>query len=148
MRAVKQIIVALIVILLMTSLTGCLDFTCDRKVLARAKSPNGSLEATVLEINCGATTPFYRHIMLHRPQDDYKKGEFLFVVRNQPAIHVAWNDENTLLVQCSCSNQNISRQVIKVGGTTIKYSLDGSGPDVGRTSAPHLCNPIPSTGPS
>ena len=73
---------------------------CGDEVLAVAHSPDGTHVATVIERNCGATTPYVRAVFLHEygefDLDD--KDDAVYVIESQGKIPIRWDDETHLAI--------------------------------------------------
>jgi hypothetical protein len=72
---------------------------CSNDVLSERVSPDGKYLATVFERNCGATTPYYRVVSLRRHGkrfDGNDEKAWVFEVKNQPAVALAWESQQQL----------------------------------------------------
>jgi len=82
------------------ALYNLLASLCGDEVLAVAHSPDGTHVATVIERNCGATTPYVRAVFLHEygefDLDD--KDDAVYVIESQGKIPIRWDDETHLAI--------------------------------------------------
>jgi hypothetical protein len=88
----------LAIIIVVLSLGGC-DL-CSKDTALEAISPNGHWVAKVVEVNCGATTPYTEWVTLRRKDAWFGSDEIVFSVREQPAMEIQWRDDSTLLIRC------------------------------------------------
>lgn len=90
--------------LMFALIAGCGESLCGNEVIIELPSPSKNYVATVLERNCGATTPYVRVVAL-RPFGSKLNAEsfedWVFTAEGQPAIEIKWEDDNTLEIKSS-----------------------------------------------
>ena len=81
-----------------------LVFECSNEVLAVAHSPDGTYVATVIERNCGATTPYVLAVTLHEYGDGLPADlddNAVYVLEHGGTILLRWDNATHLFVGLS-----------------------------------------------
>lgn len=113
--------------LLAVLLCGC-DLTAgtSRDEVAWAQSPDGRIDAILLEINGGATTSFgyvvELHPASHRGEKPVEAGKFYAAVRSNCAygIDLHWVDRSTLALRFESARQVAVPASVNVSGRPIR----------------------------
>lgn len=89
---------------------------CSDEEKVKVSSPDGALQALVLERNCGATVDFVSRIMLA----DAQGQTVLMVLEGQPQIALVWKDGRSLEVHHSkMSADQVYHQVAEARGVAV-----------------------------
>ena len=82
------------------------DPLCGERTIVEKMSPDGKYVAVLMERSCGATTPYVRHINLHRRSSKLRSGFFdgtvkdgeVFVSAKYNGEHFCWSGSKKLLI--------------------------------------------------
>ncbi len=89
--------------------TMTLSFDCGVETLQEVTLPEGKYIATLFERNCGATTPYYRIVIL-RPAatklDAEKNEDWVFSVKDRPNIQLRWETAHRLAILSDQSDES------------------------------------------
>ena len=107
-------------------LAGC--GLVSRDEVARVASPDGRIEAVLIETNGGATTSFgYEVHVVPKGRPASAQVAWLYgAVRNENAYgaNLKWADDHELVIEyLDAREQRLERASVSVGGRTIKVSL-------------------------
>ena len=97
--------------------------------VARVISPNGKIDAVLVETNGGATTSFgYEvYILEHGAQPSGSPAVFLYgAIRNQSAYgsNLKWESPNLLAVEfLSAKSKDISRSSVSIDGQSVQLAV-------------------------
>lgn len=113
-------------IMLTLSLAGCnlsLTGECSDEIKQEAKSPDGKYVATWYVRDCGATTSFSTIVNLRIGSARFNGNEGeVFVVKGQPQVKIAWNNESSLQVSCpECRSEDIFKRETLHNSISVSY---------------------------
>jgi len=100
----------------------------SRDEVARVTSPDGRVEAVLIETNGGATTSFgYEVHVVEKGQPTRERVAFLYRAgRNENAygVNLKWVDDNQVAIEYwDARQQSLERASVNVAGRIIKVSL-------------------------
>ena len=97
---------------------------CKDEIVDKAIAPGHNLAAVTRTRDCGATTSETMWVSLQdqpdRRQDEAR--EHVFVLKRIHRLHIFWEDNDTLAIDCrDCTPDEVRLQVTKLGNTRIEY---------------------------
>lgn len=108
-------------------LAGCLGEDCGFQVLSESKSPDSKYIAAIVASNCGATTPFARHVMLRESTEGFdgeNRNNTIFTERGTRSIDVRWLDSTHVVIRRIPNQDDIFKELESWKGITISYVAD------------------------
>jgi type VI protein secretion system component VasK len=111
----------LILVLAFEELSGC--NLCKDEVLEKAASPDGKWVATIMTRDCGATTSEYIAVNLQdAKQKRLDEENNVFVVKHLHPLHVFWQGNDSLAVDCgNCNLDEAAKKLEKLGSVKVIY---------------------------
>jgi hypothetical protein len=79
--------------------SGCVD-PCSNTVVNEIVSPDGNFVATAFIRDCGATTDFSPQVELRPTGQKFGKVGNVYVGNHSDNIHVIWQSNTQLVIQC------------------------------------------------
>ena len=115
----------LFVIIALVLLTGC---RVSRDEVARVPSPDGRLDAVLIETDAGATTSFgYEIHVVEKGSPANDRVAWLYgAARNENAYgaNLKWTNDHELAIEyLNAREQRVERAIARVAGRPIKVSL-------------------------
>lgn len=108
--------------------TGACDFHlaggCVDTIKSTSVSPGGSIEAVVVETNCGATTPFYTSVHLRKVGEQLasRSADAVTVSIGKPEVALDWQDAGTLRI---CWPKDAEVRKLNPAWREIRVSYEG-----------------------
>ena len=115
-RRISIVLLALIAgggFLLYRELEPLLGDPCTREELRSARSPSGMSKASVLRVNCGATTGFaYIVSLIGRGEKIDIKNDYIFSKTGLDDISITWKNDNEIAVTYGNTGQVFRKAVV------------------------------------
>jgi hypothetical protein len=97
-----------------TVVVACGGSLCGNDVIKESVSPDGKYVASVIERNCGATTPYVQVISLRLSNtklDPEKHDDWVFTIHGQSKIELNWESTRKLNISYSGTGDNPTQRV-------------------------------------
>jgi hypothetical protein len=121
---VKQSFYVLIIVYITFSLTGCLSFS-NNDIIKKEISPNGKYIAYAFIRNGGATTSYSPQVtILKNNQDLSNKTGNVFIGYRSKFINIYWKDNETLIIEHSCTDDLIFKSLDIYNNVKIEYIVN------------------------
>ena len=92
----------LIILFFVTPLLySCSRNVCDNKLREEVPSPNGEYVVSIIERNCGATTPFMSLVSIRRSDSSFDAEDYenwVFTIEGKSNIAVSWEENKKLKI--------------------------------------------------
>ena len=110
-----------IVFLAVAGLSSC--NLCKDEVVERVVSPDGKWAASIVTIDCGATTSENIIVNLQdAKQRRLDEENNIFVIKHLHPLHLSWEGNNSLTVDCeNCDLDKAAKKLGKLGPVQIIY---------------------------
>lgn len=107
--------------LAVAGVSGC--SVCQNEIVDKTTSPDGKWTATILTRDCGATTSQYMEVNLHDSSNAHLEARNnVFVTKYVRRLHVSWNGNDSLIVDCeNCVASEVSTRMNRLGTIQIVY---------------------------
>jgi hypothetical protein len=112
----KRLIFVLLIIFFLTS---CIT---ENHVLTYVVSPDGKFVAVSFLRSAGATTDFSPQVsILKNNKKLSNKSGNIFIGNHSRYINISWRDDNTLIIEHDCTDNDIFKQVEEFQNLKIEY---------------------------
>lgn len=122
MRLVKLVCVTCVILL-----ASC-SFNADPSVeeVSRFTSPDSKLDAVLLQLNFGATTPYaYRFYVVPKGEHpDYKKPNEFLLTNGIEGTSIEWSGPSELGIRCLPRTVYSWFNVVQVASTEVRIEID------------------------
>ena len=108
---------------LLTTIGSIIANPCGETTIQRASSPDGKLEALIVEVDCGATTNYARHVRLHsrNPSSTSSSKDNVAVVAGQGTGKIVWKSPTALSIEYDSSDAEFFEKKSESMGTHLSY---------------------------
>ena len=123
----KEYLSKILLLIIFTLVISCADSSFDE--VAREASPNGEVEAVLVETNGGATTSFgYRVFVVPRGErvnensEESKVATFYGAVRSESAygVNLKWHSQNELVIEfLNAKTESVLKPKINIENTEV-----------------------------
>ncbi len=122
----KILIIAIVFIIVLFLSGGVLNkianLPCDNKVILKVASPDNLYFASIVKVDCGATTDFAQHIILRDASlIPYTSEKTICIIRGLGIKHLIWRDNHTLVVEFNTTDSLFFQQDFKWKNINIIY---------------------------
>jgi len=122
---VISVMIIIVALALFVRLGNLNFFECNEKILAKAYSKNGTKYYQIIEINCGATTPFNTIVSVtevkKKSKDEIRKVVFSYL-HERPTIIAIWKSDSELQIACEdCKKSNTVKEIKSNELVSVSY---------------------------